>query len=208
MTPAQQRALEELWPVFGIDEDGVLDLEQVFGRRAPCIVEIGFGMGDTLVQLASRHPEHNYLGIDVYRPGIGSTLRKLQANELDNVRVIAGDALEIMECSLEDGSLDAIYIFFPDPWPKKRHHKRRLVQQESVTFLVRKLKRGGVLHLATDWEDYACHMVDVVSGVSGLINITGPGRFAERPDYRPLTKFEQRGQRLGHKVWDLLLEKS
>lgn len=208
MTAAQQRALRELWQAYGVDADGVLDLQVLFGRRAPCIVEIGFGMGDTLVELATRHPENNYLGIEVYRPGIGSLLQKIRRRNLENIRIVAGDALEVVRGSLADESLDAIYLFFPDPWPKKRHHKRRIVQADSVALLAGKLKPGGILHLATDWEDYATHMLDAVATVPGLINQTGPGRFAERPEYRPRTKFEQRGQRLGHHVRDLIFIKN
>lgn len=205
MTVAQRRALDQCWPRYGVDIDGPLDLERLFGRRAPCIVEIGFGMGDTLIEMARGHPDTDYLGIEVYRPGIGSVLRRLAADDMQNVRVIAGDALEILRDALADGSLDGIQVFFPDPWPKKRHHKRRLIQPDSVALLARKLKPGGVLHLATDWQEYAQHMLAVAGAEPLLVNRAGAGQFAARPAYRPLTKFEQRGRRLGHPVWDLIL---
>lgn len=207
MTDAQRRALDELWPRYGIDVSGPLDLDAVFGRRAPCVVEIGFGMGDALLAIARAHPERNYLGIEVYRPGVGTLLKRLDAEGVANVRVVAGDAVELIREAIADASLAAIHIFFPDPWPKKRHHKRRIVQPESVARFACKLAPGGVLHLATDWEEYAAHMLAVVSAEPSLVNCAGEGAFTARPDSRPETKFERRGQRLGHRVWDLVLEK-
>lgn len=207
MTDAQRRALDELWPRYGIERAGPHDLDAAFGRHAPCVVEIGFGMGGTLFEMARAQPQFNYLGIEVYRPGIGHLLRRLETEGITNVRVIAGDAMEVMRDTIADASLAAIHVFFPDPWPKKRHHKRRIVQPQSVALFVRKLVPGGVLHLATDWEDYALHMMSVVNAEPALINRAGHGVFAARPDARPLTKFERRGQRLGHHVWDIVLEK-
>ncbi|KAF0190715.1 MAG: tRNA (guanine-N7-)-methyltransferase [Gammaproteobacteria bacterium] len=207
MTEAQRRALEQYWPRYGVDVAGPLKLAAIFDRPAPCIVEIGFGMGDTLIEMARCHPDNNYLGIEVYRPGIGSVLRQLDAADMHNVRVIAGDAMEVLRNALADASLDAIHVFFPDPWPKKRHHKRRIIQPDSVALFARKLRPGGLLHLATDWQEYAQHMLAVMTAEPALVNRAGDGGFSERPAYRPLTKFEQRGQRLGHQVRDLILER-
>lgn len=208
LTKGQKNALERLWPKYGIDvRENLLDPDSVFGRSAPCIVEIGLGMGDALVEMALRHPENNYLGIEVYRPGIGSVLKKLDEGGATNVRVICEDASVILKQMVPDVSLDAIYIFFPDPWPKKRHHKRRLIQTPFVELLGDKLKPGGILHMATDWEDYAHHMMAVMNYMPEFINTAGQNHFSPRPDYRPLTKFEQRGRRLGHQVWDLIFRK-
>ncbi len=208
ITVAQQRALEALWPRYGIaPSTGALDLNQCFGRRAPRILEIGFGMGDSLLACASTHPEIDYLGIEVHRPGIGGVLRKLDALNLGNVRVIDGDALEVLRHHIDAASFDAIYVFFPDPWPKKRHHKRRLIQPEFMTLAYAKLKPGGLLHFATDWEHYAQHMLDVVSATPQFRNTAGAGQFAPSRGDRPETKFERRGLALGHGVWDLITEK-
>jgi len=208
MTRAQHRALDELWPSYGLPHDqGVLDLDAAFGRCAPRVLEIGFGMGDALAEMAAAHPEQDYLGVEVHRPGVGSLLLKLDDLGLSNVRVSCADAVQMLRDCLADDAIDAVHIFFPDPWPKKRHHKRRLVQPAFVELLRRKLKRGGRLHLATDWEDYAQHMLEVLETTAGLRNAADPGGFAPRPDYRPLTKFERRGQRLGHGVWDLIFER-
>jgi len=207
MTHAQRRALDELGPRYGLPHDqGVLDLDGAFGRSAPRVLEIGFGMGDALAEMAAAHPEQDYLGVEVHRPGVGSLLLKLDDLGLSNVRVLCADAVQVLKGCLADHALDAVHIFFPDPWPKKRHHKRRLVQPAFVELVRRKLKPGGRLHLATDWEDYAQHMLEVLETTAGLRNAAGPGGFAPRPDYRPLTKFERRGQRLGHGVWDLIFE--
>ena len=208
ITVAQQRALETLWPRFGVIlGNAALDLDFIFGRRAPRILEIGFGMGDSLLACASAHAEIDYLGVEVHRPGIGGVLRKLDELNLSNVRVINGDALEALRANISDASFDAIYVFFPDPWPKKRHHKRRLVQPEFMTLAHAKLKPGGLLHFATDWENYAQHMLDVVSATPQFRNTAGVGQFAPSRGDRPETKFERRGVALGHGVWDLIVEK-
>lgn len=208
ITVAQQRALETLWPRFGVTLGAaVLDLDLIFERRAPRILEIGFGMGDSLLACASAHPEIDYLGVEVHRPGIGGVLRKLDELNLSNVRVIDGDALEALRQNISDASFDAIYVFFPDPWPKKRHHKRRLVQPEFMTLAHAKLKPGGLLHFATDWENYAQHMLEVVSATPQFRNTAGTGQFAPSRGDRPETKFERRGVALGHGVWDLVVEK-
>ncbi len=205
LTPGQQRALETQWPRFGIeDSDQRLDLDTLFGRSAPRIVEIGFGNGESLLQIAKTHPENNYIGIEVHRPGVGHLLKRIGDEGITNLRVMCADAVEVMERQIPDASLDALYLFFPDPWHKKRHHKRRQVRPEWAQLVRKKLKVGGHLHMATDWQDYAEHMLAVLSSAEGFRNTSQSGDYVPRPDYRPLTKFEQRGQRLGHGVWDLI----
>jgi len=204
MTPAQQRALVTLWPRYGIEAgDAQLELENLFGRAAPVTLEIGFGNGDALLDMAAVHPDRNYLGFEVHRPGVGHLLNRLEAAGLTNVRIVIGDAGEILTCQIPGGSLDAVHLFFPDPWPKKRHHKRRLVQPAFAQLVRTKLKPGGVWHLATDWEDYAQQMLTVLDEAEGFENLAGRGRYSSDPGERPPTKFEQRGRRLGHGVWDL-----
>lgn len=208
ITPAQTRALAQLLPRHGVAPgDAPLDFAALFGREAPVYLEIGFGNGEALAAMAGAHPENNYLGIEVHRPGVGMLLRGLEAGAVTNVRIICADAREILERRIPDGSLSGVYIFFPDPWPKKRHHKRRLVQPEFVTLLRRKLLVGGLLHLATDWEDYAQQMLAVLSSADGLENTAPAGQFVSRPPARPLTRFERRGHRLGHGVWDLVFRR-
>lgn len=207
ITPAQQRALETLWPHYGIDSGNQLNLEEMFGRNAPKHLEIGFGMGEALIEMAKTHPEQDYLGVDVHWPGIGSLLLKIHAMQLLNIRVLCGDIVEILQHRLPSQSLDVVYLFFPDPWPKKRHHKRRLVQSSFINLLAEKMSLGARLHLATDWQDYAEHMLQVLECASSFTNSLGKGCFAPRPLDRPVTKFEQRGQRLGHGVWDLLYQR-
>jgi len=204
MTPAQQRALDELWPHYGADlPDGYIDPASLFARRAPLHVEIGFGNGETLLHMARAHPEVNYLGIDVHRPGAGRLILKLHSEALDNVRVICADATEVFDRHLPAGAVDAVYVFFPDPWPKKRHHKRRLLQPAFIRILLHVMKHGGMLYLATDWQHYAEHMIELLSSTPALENINGRGNFSARFPDRPLTRFEQRGRDAGHGVWDL-----
>jgi tRNA (guanine-N7-)-methyltransferase len=205
ITPAQVRALGELWPRYGVPEGmASLDWPTVFRRRAPVILEIGFGNGEALVAAAAAHPENNYLGIEVHRPGAGSLLRRLEAQDLCNVRVMLGDASEILAQRVADVSLAAVHLFFPDPWPKKRHHKRRLVQPDFAALVARKLVAGGYFHLATDWPAYAEHMAAVLSRTEGLADASGSGWFQKLVAGRLLTRFEQRGRRLGHEVRDLV----
>jgi len=208
LTEGQRRGLEEQWPTCGIEpNDAMLDLDVEFGRSAPRILEIGFGMGESLAAMALAHPENDYLGIEVYRPGVGSLLRQVGENESTNVRVISEDAVVVLAKMIPDGSLDRLQLFFPDPWHKKRHHKRRIVQPDFVSLIGKKLKPGGVFHMATDWEAYAQHMMSVMSDAAGYENCVAIGEYAPRPELRPLTKFEQRGHRLGHGVWDLLFKR-
>ncbi len=209
LTPGQQRAMDELFPRFGIEAgETPLDLDTLFGRNAPRILEIGFGNGESLAEIAKNHPQNDYIGIEVHRPGVGHLLIKIEELGLTNVRVICADAVEVLEKQIPDNSLDALYLFFPDPWHKKRHHKRRQVQPEWAQLVRRKLKLGGQLHLATDWENYAEHMLVVMNAAEGYKNLSTGKAYVDKPEYRPETKFERRGMRLGHGVWDLLFEKT
>ena len=206
LTKAQRRARDQLLPRFGVPfSREPLDLERAFGRSAPKILEIGFGMGETTAQIAATHPENDYLGVEVHTPGVGMLLRRVAALAIYNVRVIQHDAVDVIEFIVPPASLDGVHLFFPDPWPKKRHHKRRLIQPPFITLLVSRMKPGAYLHAATDWEDYAQQIVEVMSDNPLLVN-TAAG-FAPRPDYRPLTKFESRGLRLGHRVWDIVFRR-
>jgi tRNA (guanine-N7-)-methyltransferase len=206
MTPGQQRGWDEGFPQYGLSaEQGALDWDDQFGASGRRIVEIGFGMGDSLIQMAQADPGAQFIGIEVHRPGVGRLLSRVLAEKIQNVRVYAEDAVDVFAQSLALESLDAIHIFFPDPWHKKRHHKRRLIQPGWVREITQRLKAGGYLHLATDWEPYAEHMFDVLDDVPSLVNASGAPRVAvPRPEYRPLTKFEARGERLGHRVQDLV----
>lgn len=205
-TAAQARAVAELMPRWGIAfSPAPLDLERAFGRHAPKILEIGFGMGETTALLAAAHPGTDYLGVEVHGPGVGALLRRIQTLGLRNVRVIQHDAVEVVERMIAPETLDGVHVFFPDPWPKKRHHKRRLLQPEFVRLLATRMKPGATLHAATDWEDYAVQMLEVLSA-EPLLENTANG-FAARPESRPLTKFEARGARLGHGVWDLVFRR-
>ena len=203
---AQRRAVDALLPRFGVPfRNAPLDLDNLFGRRAPKILEIGFGMGETTATIAHAHPENDYLGIEVHTPGVGALLKRIAELGLANVRIVQHDAVEVLEQMIAPGTLDGAHVFFPDPWPKKRHHKRRLIQAPLVALLASRMKPGATLHLATDWEDYARQMLEVLSADDALTN-TADG-YAERPATRPETKFENRGLRLGHKVWDLVFTK-
>ena len=210
LTLAQQRALDELWPRFGIDfSPAALDLQSLFGRTALRVLEIGFGNGESLAAMAAAAPYTDFIGIEVHRPGVGHLLLAIERLALQNLRVCCHDAVEVLERQIPDASLDRVHIFFPDPWHKKRHHKRRLIQPPFVALLARKLKPGGHLHLATDWEDYAVHMLAVLGQSTDFANSAPAGEmFCPRPDYRPLTKFERRGERLGHGVRDLIFERT
>ena len=205
-TPAQARALAELAPQFVIEfAREPLELDRAFGRTAPKFLEIGFGMGETTAAIAQAHPENDYLGIEVHGPGVGALLRRVGTLGLVNVRIIRHDAVEVVEHMIGERTLDGIHVFFPDPWPKKRHHKRRLIQPAFVEMLARRMKHDAILHVATDWEDYAAHILAVLSAEPLLDNtVTG---FAPRPTARPLTKFEGRGLGLGHRVWDLVFRR-
>jgi tRNA (guanine-N7-)-methyltransferase len=203
---AQARSFEALMPKFGIPyRAGILDLAAVFGREAPRVLEIGFGMGETTAAIAAAHPQIDYLGLEVHTPGVGSLLKQIAENGLTNVRIIQHDAVEVVRDMIAPATLSGIHVFFPDPWPKKRQQKRRLIQPPFVAMLAQRLAPGGYLHCATDWEEYAQQMLAVLGGELLLEN-SAEG-FAPRPDYRPLTKFEQRGLRLGHGVWDVVFRR-
>lgn len=206
MSNAQQRAYTELAPKYGITYGNqLLDWEQAFGRKAPRILEIGFGMGGATAQIAATMPHQDYLGVEVHTPGVGALMRLLEDGQLGNVRIIQHDAVEVLRDMLGEGTLDGIHIFFPDPWPKKRHHKRRLIQPALVRLLASRLKPGGYLHLATDWQEYAEWMLEVLSAEPSLQNTAEA--YADKPDYRPETKFERRGLNLGHGVWDIVFRR-
>lgn len=207
ITSSQQQALEELWPRYGVESNQFLNLEQLFGRKAEKHLEIGFGRGDTLVTMAKIHPERDYIGIDVHRPGIGHLLKQIEINQLTNIRICCADVVDVLQQALPPHSLDAVYLFFPDPWPKQRHHKRRLVQPYFVNLLAQRMKSGSHLYLATDWQDYAEQMLQILETTPEFINLVAQNSFAPRPAERPLTPFEQRGLRLGHPVWDLFYQR-
>jgi tRNA (guanine-N7-)-methyltransferase len=202
-TEGQRRAFERHWTQYGIDNsDAPLDFVQLFGRDAPTVVEIGFGNGESLAAMAAAAPEKNFLGIEVHRPGVGHLLNRLAELKLTNVRVIEADASEVFAQRIAPDLLAGVQLFFPDPWPKKRHHKRRLLQPAFAELVRTRLAIGGIFHMATDWQDYAQQMMEVMSAAPGYENVAGIGAYGGRGD-RPLTKFEQRGERLGHGVWDL-----
>jgi tRNA (guanine-N7-)-methyltransferase len=219
-TAGQQRGLAELFPVYGIPAIDPakdlsfggpaahrIDFDSVFGKPAPRMIEIGFGAGEALLDFAQHHPEMNCLGVEVHPPGIGHLLLGVEEAKLTNVRVVAQDAVEVLRDRIAPASIDLIHVFFPDPWPKKRHHKRRLIQPAFAQLLTGVLRTGGVLRLATDWEHYAHHMREVLDATAQLRNLSCSDGFMQRESSRVLTRFERRGQRLGHGVWDLAYEK-
>jgi len=206
VSKAQRRAHAELLPVYGVPFSPIaLDLDRLFDRAAPRILEIGFGMGETTAAIALEHPENDYLGIEVHTPGVGSLLKRIADLHLANLRVVQHDAVEVLQHMIAPEALDGVHIFFPDPWPKKRHHKRRLIQPAFAALLASRMKRGARVHACTDWEEYARQILEVLSAEPALRN-TAPG-YASRPEARPETKFERRGLALGHRVWDLVFRK-
>lgn len=208
LTTGQARAIKELFPLYGLDlQDQNINFDDVFNRIAPRILEIGFGNGTSLSEIAKNNPESDYIGIEVHRPGVGTLLTQIEMLELTNLRVMNADAIDVLNKMIDNDSLDTVFLFFADPWHKTKHYKRRIVQEGFVQLLRQKLKVGGVFHMATDWEDYAKHMMRVMNATKGYENTAGQNQYLPRPDYRPLTKFEQRGQRLGHGVWDLIFKK-
>jgi tRNA (guanine-N7-)-methyltransferase len=206
ITPGQQRALNKMLPEFGVAPlSGLIDWADLFGRNAAVIMEVGFGNGLSLADMAEANPDENYLGVEVYRPGLGSLLVQIRERGLSNVRVSGADAVDVLTDQVPPQSLHRLQIFFPDPWPKKRHNKRRIIQSGFVAMATQRLKPGGLFHVATDWEHYAEHILEVLEAEPGLVN-TSDG-FAPRPDYRPQTKYELRGERLGHGVWDIIFQR-
>lgn len=208
LTKGQQQALDTLWPVMGVEyQPEPVDLPALFGREAPVTLEIGFGMGASLVTMAQNTPHQNFLGIEVHAPGVGACLAAAKEADVQNLRVMCHDAVEVLEKMIPDNSLRMVQLFFPDPWHKARHNKRRIVQVPFAELVMRKLKLGGVFHMATDWEAYAEHMLEVMNSIDCYRNQSEQQNYVPRPETRPLTKFEQRGQRLGHGVWDLMFER-
>jgi len=208
ITTGQRRAFDRYWAQYGLSlYDGTLDVAAAFGRDAPLVVEVGFGNGDSLLAMAEAEPDKNFLGIEVHPPGVGRLLNHAGQHELSNLRLYMADAVDVLTDCIADNSVERFQLYFPDPWPKKKHHKRRIVQPDFIALVTNKLKAGGVIHLATDWENYAEHILEVLEAASNLKNRAGPGQFSPRPAFRPETKFEQRGEKLGHGVWDLLYEK-
>ncbi len=209
LTAGQKRAFDTIWPRVGVEFSGEkLDLPGLFGNDNPVFLEIGFGNGDSLAQMAVAHPDNNYLGIEVHTPGIGHLLLKIDELGLSNIRIIRHDAVEVLTRGIGDAELTGVFLFFPDPWHKKRHHKRRILQPALVSQLSRVIRSGGIFHAATDWGNYAEHMMAVLTDNSqSFRNTAGGNRFSSRPGDRPLTKFERRGQRLGHDVWDLIFKR-
>jgi tRNA (guanine-N7-)-methyltransferase len=205
MTDAQREALLRLSSQFVLKlDDGLIDYREVFNREAPTNFEIGFGSGRSLLEMAKRYPEENFIGVEMHQPGIGGLLLGMEINKVDNIRIYYADAVEVLARAIPEMSLDVIQIFFPDPWQKRKHHKRRLIQPEFVNMLATKLKPQGKLHLATDWEDYSIHMMKVLSQAEAFINLAGHGNFSERSSQRPIvTKFEARGERVGRTIWEL-----
>lgn len=208
MTPGQKNALEQQWPAMGLNlADGMIDYSQVFGRSAPTVLEIGFGMGDSLLAMAEAAPDTNYIGIEVHHPGVGRLLSNAANAELTNLKVYHEDALLVLKDCIPDASLDSIQLFFPDPWHKKKHNKRRMVQPEIAQTFRHKLKIGGCFHMATDWQPYAEHMLEVMNAAAGYRNAAGENQYSPQPKTRPDTKFQRRGEKLGHGVWDLVFER-
>lgn len=206
LTSGQQNSIDLLWPSHGVDlTKDLLDLDTLFGRSVPTVLEIGFGNGLSLADMAEEHPDLNFFGIEVHKPGVGSLLVQVKQRNLENIRVSHDDAVQVLDQQIPDGSLHRVQIFFPDPWHKKRHHKRRLIQTAFVEMLIEKLESKGRIHVATDWENYAEHILEVLSANPNLVNTATD--YAPKPDYRPNTKYEARGIRLGHGVWDLVFEK-
>ncbi|MDM3870867.1 tRNA (guanosine(46)-N7)-methyltransferase TrmB [Porticoccus sp. W117] len=205
MTEGQRNAFEQWWPEYGLSlHDGALDPHAVFGRSAPLVLEIGFGMGDSLLAMAAAEPDKDFIGIDVHPPGVGRLINNAGKQNLRNLRCYLADANDVLEDCIADASLARVQLYFPDPWHKKKHHKRRILQPAFAQQIAGKLAPGGVFHMATDWQNYAEHMLDVMEAAEEFSNNAGAGQYSPRPDYRPITKFEKRGERLGHGVWDLL----
>jgi tRNA (guanine-N7-)-methyltransferase len=208
MTDAHRLVLQELWPIYGLSlQHALLDMPQLFGRNAPLTLEIGFGDGRSLLNLAKQNPQQDYIGIEVYRTGIAKLLTGIKNSNLTNIRIFCADAIEVLTHCIPDNCLQEVQLYFPDPWPKARHHKRRIVQSDFVALVAKKLLTTGTLHMATDWEEYAFHMLEVMEQQKDWYNSANKGNFAPRPITRPLTKFEQRGQLLGHGTWDLIFHK-
>jgi tRNA (guanine-N7-)-methyltransferase len=209
LTAAQQYALDELWPHYGIEYSEVeLDFDDHFERPAEVILEIGFGNGRSTWRMALQEPEKNFIGVEVHEPGVGHLMMSLEKHEVENVRIVCEDAVPFLQSRVAAGSLAGVRIYFPDPWPKKRHHKRRLIQPGFVDLLARCMAGGALFHLATDWQPYADHVLEVMQSRTDFVNLSPTGDYCERPEWRPYTKYEERGERLGHEVRDLLYRRT
>ena len=207
MTAAQKQALDTLWEKYCLDHEHVCDFAEEFGRTAPIVLEIGFGNGESLAKTAAQNPDKDYIGIEVHKPGVGNLLAQLERQSISNVRVFYHDAIEVLENCIPAHSLSAVHLFFPDPWHKRKHHKRRIVRPSFVHLMAQKLVAGGYFHAATDWQHYAQHMLKILNVADQFANQSPDQSYCPRPDYRPLTKFEQRGLCLGHGVWDLIFKR-
>lgn len=208
MTDGQRNAFENSWSTYGLKlADGAIDTDKVFGRSGFKVLEIGFGMGDSLLQMAAAEPATDFIGIEVHPPGVGTIMNIAQSEGISNLRVYLADANDVLEECFPPQSIDRLQLYFPDPWHKKKHNKRRIVQPQFVQLVREKLRPGGVLHMATDWQHYAEQMLETLDEAEGFENVAGIGQYSPRPDYRPMTKFEKRGERLGHGVWDLIYKK-
>ncbi|MCB1616489.1 MAG: tRNA (guanosine(46)-N7)-methyltransferase TrmB [Pseudomonadales bacterium] len=208
MTEGQQSAFARYWPVYGLSIDhGQISTQSIFGNSNPLVVEIGYGMGDSLLEMAIAGPELNFLGIEVHPPGVGRLINEAGKRQLPNIRTYCADAIDVLSDCLAQGCVDRVQLFFPDPWHKKKHHKRRIVQPAFIELVAKCLKADGVFHLCTDWQPYAQQMMEEMSASDKFRNCAGEGQYSSRPSYRPVTKFERRGERLGHGVWDLLFSK-
>lgn len=208
MTDPQRKAFEAFWPQFGLSLfDGSIDQGALFARAAPLVLEVGYGMGDSLVDMALREADKDFIGIEVHPPGVGRLINRAGKEGLTNLKTYMADANDVLEDCIADASLDRFQLYFPDPWHKKKHHKRRIVQPAFIRRIAQKLRPGGLLHMATDWQHYAEHMLEVMQAAEGFKNCSDTGDYVARPEWRPETKFERRGERLGHGVWDLLFER-
>ncbi len=209
LTEGQRKGLTDLWPRYGLDiEESPINIDHVFKNNHPITIEIGFGNGDTLIEMAENYPERNFIGIEVYEAGIGRTINEANKRKLENLKIINGDAVEVFKNNIPNESFDRLQLFFPDPWHKKRHHKRRIVSEEFLDMIAKKLKIHGIVHMATDWENYAQHMMTTLETHKNFKNLAGDHKYSLGKNFRPITKFEKRGNRLGHGVWDLLFERN
>jgi len=207
ITVGQKAAFDTWWPTYGLSlYQGAIDPVVIFGRKAPLVLEIGFGMGDSLLEMAKNEPEKDFIGIEVHPPGVGKLINSAGKAGISNLRVYMADAMDVLEDCIPDGSIDRLQLYFPDPWHKKKHNKRRIVQPAFVEKLRPILISGGIFHMATDWQPYAEHMLEVMNGTENFTNLSPENAYSPRPDYRPITKFEKRGERLGHGVWDLMFQ--
>ena len=209
MTDGQRKAFETSWPIYGLKlADGAINTDEVFGRSGLKILEIGFGMGDSLLQMAAAEPESDFIGIEVHPPGVGTIINAARVEGLENLRIYLADANDVLDECFAPASIDRLQLYFPDPWHKKKHNKRRIVQPSFLQQVREKLRPNGIIHMATDWQPYAEQMLEILSEAAGFENCAGPGESSPRPAYRPLTKFEKRGERLGHGVWDFIFKKT